>query len=899
MASKPGICDCCGGLSVTAPVANFARAGLSEVTLRSGTYWSFRDSMIARLSSSDHGALGDLKSRDPKVDFSIALIDAWAVTGDILTFYNERLGSETLVETAQETESLHLLAQLVGYVPQPGVSASVKLAFKMAESPGAPEAVELASGLKVQSTPGPGEDPVLFETGEALSARPAWNAIRPRLGEIQALSTGTRELYLAGTQTGLRAGNALFFTADNGTPVFAYIRDVELLPADPAKDPDKPDLTRIKIDPVTTAPLSQTLADPPGPPVPPFPPVLAGVLGTTVDAGELTELLTDNEIDEHALFDPLRGASAVPKQVLVFRQSAGTFGKTAPGFDTLPDSLTGTTPVYGTNASGAVIITGTVNGPYHSRSKADWADLGTLEWLDKWENFVFLDRVVEGIEAGSAVALVDGSDWGIYRPDDVTETSVSDFAITGKSTRLKMSTVTDFGTFTIRGTTAFVDSEWLDLPLRPREDALRPGDTAIELDGFLPGLQPGQLLALTGSLADGVDSPLVEFAEIADVEHMLEPGAGTQVTFAAGITQDFDRRAVRMNGNVVAATHGETKFEILGSGGAQVPFPTFAAQQGPLTHVSADVPGGASPELSLRINGIEWHQVPNLLDTQPEDRVFTLALDLDGKPRIGFGDGITGALPSTGQDNIALDYRVGIGLGGRVKAGQLNMLMSRPLGLDGVTNPLPSEGGADPEVLEDLRQNIPLYCRTMDRVVSLSDFADFAKGFAGIAKARAERVKLPGLPAPGMVLTVAGEAAAPVPETGELYHTLRDALVGSGIPFARFQLRNFRPRYFFLAAKVLPHPDYVADDVLAAAEQALRDAFSFESRDFAKNVFASQVLTVLQQVDGVEAALVDRLYTGATPVRNEALIADRASASVGAEILVLHPQPLDYLEVMS
>jgi hypothetical protein len=899
MASEPGICDCCSGLTMTAPVASFARAGLSEVTMRSGTYWSFRDSMIARLSSVDNAALADLKSRDPTVDFSIALIDAWAVAGDILTFYNGRLGSETLIETARETESLHLLAQLVGYVPQPGVSASAKLAFTMSESPGAPEAVELASGIKVQSTPGPDEKPVTFETGEAIAARPAWNAIRPRLGEVQALTTATRELYLSGTQTGLRAGNALFFTADNGTEVFAYIRHVELLPADLAKDADKPDLTRISIDPVSTVPLSKTLTVPPAPPIPPFPPVLDAVLGTSVDSGELTELLAENKIDEHALFDPLRGAAAVPKRVLVFRQAAGTFGKTAPGFDSLPASLTGETLAYHIKSDGTVAVDPPVKGPYHDRDKSTWADDGTLLQLEQSQDYVYLDRVIEGIEVGSAVALVDGGNWGIYRPDDVTETSVADFAITGKSTRLKMSTDTGFGSLKIRGTTAFVDSEWLDLPLRPREDALRPGDTAIELEGFLPGLQPKQLLALTGNLADGVDSPIVEFAEISEVEHVLAPGGGTRIILAAQISQDFDRRAVRMNGNVAPATHGESKFEILGSGGSQMPFPTFYAKQGRLTHVSAQVPGGASPELTLRINGIQWHRVPNLLDSKPEDRVFTLALDLEGRPKVGFGDGITGALPSTGQDNITLDYRVGIGLGGRVKAGQLNMLMSRPLGLDGVTNPLPSEGGADPEAIEDLRQNIPLYCRTMDRVVSLSDFADFAKGFAGIAKARAERVKLPHLPAPGVVLTVAGEEAAPVLETGEFYQTLRKALVDSGIPFARFQLRNFQLRYFFLAAKILPHPDYVADDVRAAAEQALREAFSFEARDFAKNVFASQVLTVLQQVEGVEAALVGRLYATGAPIRNEALIAERATASAGAEILVLHPQPLDYLEVMS
>src|SRR6187200_713608 len=143
------ICGCCGGVTVAVPGASFARAGLDAVAIRTGTYWSFRDSLQARLTSADYGALADLKSRDPAVDFSIALIDAWATTGDVLTFYNERLASETLLGTARELLSLHLLAELIGYRPSPGVSASAKLALTMSEAPGAPARVELPSGIKV------------------------------------------------------------------------------------------------------------------------------------------------------------------------------------------------------------------------------------------------------------------------------------------------------------------------------------------------------------------------------------------------------------------------------------------------------------------------------------------------------------------------------------------------------------------------------------------------------------------------------------------------------------------------------------------------------------------------------------------------------------------------------
>jgi hypothetical protein len=891
----PATCGCCGGIAVSAPSASFEPAGLDSVTIRTGTYWSFRDSLLARLTSAEFGPLADLKSRDPAVDFSIALIDAWATAGDVLSFYNERLASETLLGTARERLSLLMMAELVGYAPGPGVAASAKLAFTLSTAAGSPARVDLPSGIKVQSTPGPDEKPVLFETSASMEMRPAWNAMRPRLGAVQPLLATTSGLYLASVRTGLKAGDALFFTADDGTKVFARITAVTPLPADPAADPDRPDLTRLTLIPLSMSPLASSVPMEPADPAPGYPPEVDAVLGAALDASELTELLAAKGIEEEALFEPLAAADAPPQRVLLLRASAGTFGRTAPPLRSLPAALTGTTPVYETNG-GVVTVVDTLEGLYFDRTEATWADKGTLEWGTTGGNYVFLDRVVEGIAEKSTLILADGAAWGVYRVEEAVETAVAEFAITGKSSRLKLDTKDGFDKLTIRGTTAWAVSEWIDLPLAPVDVPIRAGTTTIALEGFRPGLQAGQLLAVTGTLADGLEAPAAEHTAIASVTHLMKPGGGTTVTLAAGVTRDFNRRALRINANIAPATHGETRFEILGSGGSREPYPTFKARQGPLTHVSADTPRGVRPELMLRVNGIAWKLVPDLLDAASDSRVFTIALDEAGKPQIGFGNGIRGAMPAAGQDNITLDYRIGLGFSGRVRAGQLNMLMSRPLGLEGVTNPLPSEGGAGPEDLEDLRVNLPGYCKTLDRVVSLDDFAAFALNTSGIGKARAERVKVPGLPAPAVAVTVAGEKGAAVPPAGDLYGTLHQALTDCGIPFARFMLRDFRLTYFRLGARIVLDADYLAKDVLAAAEAALRTEFGFEARDFAQTVYDSQIITVLQQVPGVSAVLLDRLYTGSTPKREAKLPAARASVSQGAELILLHPGRLDYLE---
>ncbi|MEW9920190.1 putative baseplate assembly protein [Marimonas sp. MJW-29] len=891
------LCGCCSGISVKTPQAGYQRPGLPVITARAGDYWAFKDTMTARLTSVEYGNLSDLRTRDPEVDFSIALIDAWAVTGEILGFYYDRLLSETLLPTAGELWSLHQLAGLVSYRPHPGVSAETMLAFSMSTTEGAPRKATLPSGIKVQSTPGPDEKPVIFETSESVEARPAWNAMRPRLTSVQTLSTTTKRLFLDGTATGLTPGDAIFYFADDTTPVFAIIRRVELRPANLAEDPDSRDLTRLTIDVQGGTPENQSATAPAAPTAPTFPPDIVPYLGTTVTAGELTELLEDAELEEEDLFDPLIGAPETPKRIIVFRDSAGVFGNTAPKISALPPTMTGDVPTYGTD-NGNIIITGTTPAPYKGVTADQWAD-GDLTVLENSANAVHLDRVVKDIAADSYALLQDGSIWAVYEIDAVSELSLSEFAITGKATRLEMDTDTGFDSFTTRGTTVYANSEWIDLPRAPQNDPLTSGQMQIALDTWAPGLQSEQSLFLTGTYADDLDAPVTRLVEIAEVEHQLFAGGSTRITLKAGLLEDLDRGALRINGNVAAANHGETTEEILGSGDPTQPFLQALAKQKPLTHVTATVPGGALAEAEVRVSGVLWKPVRDLLDAKPGDRVYTLTVDPDGVATFGFGNGAMGAMPPSGTDNITATYRTGLGLAGRVKAGQLSILMTRPLGLEEVTNPLPSEGGADPETLDNLRDNVPLSCRTIDRVVSLSDFADYARAFAGIAKSRAEWVEFPGAVKPGVVVTIADEKGQEVPDTSKLYKDLLAALTDDGIPFTHFRLRSFRPRYFRMAAKIKALEDYIEEDVIEDVEAALRKAYAFEARNFAAHVFASEVITTMQNVEGVEAVTLDYLYRGSTAERNEALSADRASPTQGAELLMLHPEPLDYLEKMT
>src|SRR4051812_30115011 len=57
-------------------------------------------------------------------DPSVALLDAWALVADTVSFYTERIAQEGFLRTATELESVRMLARTIGYELRPGVAAT-------------------------------------------------------------------------------------------------------------------------------------------------------------------------------------------------------------------------------------------------------------------------------------------------------------------------------------------------------------------------------------------------------------------------------------------------------------------------------------------------------------------------------------------------------------------------------------------------------------------------------------------------------------------------------------------------------------------------------------------------------------------------------------------------------
>lgn len=358
----------------------------------------------------------------------------------------------------------------------------------------------------------------------------------------------------------------------------------------------------------------------------------------------------------------------------------------------------------------------------------------------------------------------------------------------------------------------------------------------------------------------------------------------------------YDPETMIIYGNVIAATHGETIPEVLGSGNGTLENQRFVLKKPPLTYVAAQTPSGNESTLEVYVDGVRWEEVRFLFGLSNLDQNYITRIDDDGTTTVIFGDGKSGARLPTGLENIFAMYRSGIGLGGNLSQNQLTQLKTRPLGIQGVTNPVPATGAAPREPMDEARISAPLTVRTLDRIVSLQDFEDFARAFAGIGKAQVNVVQN------GVTqivhLTVGAIGGAAVLPDSSLYQNLEKAIDAARDPVqVVVQIDSYKPIFFNVEAKIIVDPRRQPEPVLAAVRQAIKETFAFENRLFGQPVTSAEAISAMQSVPGVIAVDLDGLYLrGYSKTVEESLIAEPAKWNqeknqiTPAELLLLNPK---------
>ncbi|MFF4346166.1 putative baseplate assembly protein [Streptomyces sp. NPDC001530] len=439
----------------------------------------------------------------------------------------------------------------------------------------------------------------------------------------------------------------------------------------------------------------------------------------------------------------------------------------------------------------------------------------------------------------------------------------------------------------IRGTTLHTGSERLALaeaPLPPQFPASGDEKNRIPLDGLYGGLEPGRWLIATGDRVlrdqrqgEGGDIvamvPAAELVMLAGVEHATSatiPGdtPHTTLVLAAPLAYEYQRASLAVHANVAKSTHGETHVEVLGSGDSSAALQSFPLTYSPLTYVSSADPSGAVSTLEVRVNGVRWHEREEQFARAPTDRGYLSHADAELVSTVTFGDGVHGARVPTGSDNIEARYRSQIGQQGNVAAGRISLLATTPEGASSVINPLPASGGADPESRDQIRTNAPLAITALDRLVSVRDYEDFSRTFAGIGKALAVR-RTDGAWR-RVHVTVAGADDAPLTPQSDTYVNLFRALRTFGDPGLPVRLDVRDLLLLVIDAGIGVQTDYAFDRVEPKIRAALVGAFGFAHRELGQDVYSSEVISVIQSVEGV--AFVDLNKLGVTSAdRNEIL----------------------------
>ena len=900
------------------------RPGQPSLAYRLGTHGTFLRRLLASLPSQtvvlpEGEPIHPLENLTTRAldDPAIGFLDAWAIVADVLTFYQELIANEGYLLTAKERSSVLELARAIGYELNPGVAASTYLAFTLEDAEGAPQKATVPAGTRVQSVPAQSEQAQTFETAAEFEARAAWNALKPQLTARQEIARGTSELFLKGTDAQLQPGDAIVLV---GEPRVGEHWDFRILQT---VTPDhKKNRTRISW--------------------------RTGLGHWTGAPG--SEVLTVEPASDPNLF--------------VFRQRAALFGYNAPQWAAMPLPIrkaynnTETDPPnvnHDWPANKFRIRQGNdldinLDAVYPEILKGSWVVLKkpTYAELYKVADRSFSSRQDFTLSAKTTLLTLDSDE-----DNHLDWFGLRDTVVWAQSEQLELAespcTEPVFGS-TIRldeaapGLTkaqplVFSGKATRRVKVGKRTEIIKVGNTERErvadplvlrpADGPQLELGAGDLLDVTkpptllpdvrirwylkdsdgqeGSVdadpGDLIPEPPAEDAgAVSEVAFLDKTPDGDERTLrlSAPLKNTYDRASLSINANVASATHGEKVREPMGTGDGAQTNQRFTLKNAPLTYVSASTPSGGETTLQVRVNEVLWKEVPSLYQRDESSQSYIVRIADDGKPDVIFGDGQHGALLPTGA-TIHGVYRSGIGLDGEVAAGSLTTLQDRPPGLKEVTNPLKASGAQGPEKLEQTKENAPLTVRTLDRIVSLQDFEDFARAFAGIGKAQA--IALWHGDTRLVHITIAGASGKEIRTDSDTHAKLVEAMDKVRDPTQSVQVDSFERITFAVVAKVLVDARYRFDDVQAAVQSALKDAFTFEERSIGEPVTAVEVVTLIQKVAGVVAVDLDDLHraSDASGVR-QFLFAERAhwddtGAFQPGQLFVLEPAGIEVLEM--
>lgn len=729
--------------------------GLDVIRYRAGDYLSFRDALL-------RGSAGEVElvnwAPGAEGDLAVQMMEWWAYLADILTFYDERIANQAYLRTADLPGSLRQLIRLLGYRPRPGIGASAGLGVILA----GPKAITLDAGFQVQSRPGPGKQPQIFELNQATTiASPIAVAAQPATDG--ALFAVDGSVLLSGAITAIKPDDTLLILEAGWSGANDHHAWVKVTANMPEPDPLGRPNTRLQLHPLASGIpadarsanyrlLRATQSAKPWP----------YDAGTVIDTGsaDLDSVQRGIAAGQPVLFDI--GQAAAVGHAHAVKASHGKFTK-------------------------------------HSGS-AQFEQVLSIQYLAKpAPQLVSVTAYGERVWFANPKAAANPA----VGPDAPAIGIAVPHSFIDYSPELSEIWNAFRGLVTVR-------HGWQDAGTLIATPAAVFNNRTTALVATPPGFfrqgnaQPvliedanGNGIAALGSV--GNDTATLTLSTVPDAAFSLAPPL--TVYFAP-----------------LQVTRGKSvPSEILGSGDAAQANQSFVLKNKPLTYLPD--PGSASGNnfastLRIWVDGIEWHEQPSFYGQPPDARVFATREDDTQATTVSFGDGINGARLSSGISNLVASYRYGSGADSPA-SGTLS-IVAKPLpGLRALRNPVAATGGADPDPPDKIRRYAPRSVLTFNRAVSGDDYEVVAAQAPGVARARAyfgwdsEQQR-------AMVLVYVGDGQG-------AENAARAALNLSADPNRLFTVKQATPVPVTLSLTVLIDADRAPNPMLAALRAALTD----------------------------------------------------------------------------
>jgi len=203
-----------------------------------------KDFLSFRKALSDFSALNYPTWQErSEADFGVMFMEALCSLADDLSYTQDRIAAEAMIDSATQRRSLVRLARLVDYPPQPALAASVLLQLEVLGGP-------VPSGL-LFSAPNPDGSSIEFETGtglidpvsllvntETYAVSPAWNRClngSPNIApywwddSTRCLPAGATEMWVTKHGFGFQPGQQLLIDTSALNPVDPPIREIIVL----------------------------------------------------------------------------------------------------------------------------------------------------------------------------------------------------------------------------------------------------------------------------------------------------------------------------------------------------------------------------------------------------------------------------------------------------------------------------------------------------------------------------------------------------------------------------------------------------------------------------------------------------------------------------------------------